>query len=66
MGDLGNMTYGIRANAADVCDVWMKDPMRRHEFGPREIHDIREAVFGLKALLDEYDRRNAPHVVYRR
>lgn len=57
--DIGNLTYGIRDNAKDVCDAFWHHPERRSEFGPREIHDIREAVFGLSALLREIERQEA-------
>jgi hypothetical protein len=53
--DIANMTVGLRLNAKDVCDIWMKSPMRRPEFGPREIHDIREAVYGLSTVLQEIE-----------
>jgi hypothetical protein len=55
--DIGRMTYGLRANAKDVIDIWMMEPHRRPEFSAKEIYDIREAVYGLSALLQEISSR---------
>ncbi len=56
MTDIGNITFGLRANAKDLFDAWMENPLRRSDFGAREIHDIREAVYGLSTLLREIDQ----------
>lgn len=55
-GDIGNMTFGLRANAKDVYDTWMKNPERRKEYGDRERTDIAEAVLCLTTLLREISR----------
>ena len=59
MSDIGNMTYGIRANAKDIIDIWMEKPDRRDEFGAKEIHDIREAIYGLSTLLRVIEKQEA-------
>ncbi len=53
---IGNMTYGLRANAKDVYDIWMHMPLRRADFGEREILDIKEAYLGLGVLLREMEK----------
>lgn len=58
-GDIGSMSFCLRANAKDLCDIWMQDPGRRAEFGDQEIQDIAEAVLGLSTLLREIKRRDA-------
>lgn len=57
--DIGHLTYGIRANAADLCDAYWKQPARRVEFGEQEIRDIREAVLGLWTVLREIEKQEA-------
>ena len=49
--DIGNMTYGLVDNARDLCDIWMKQPERRSEFGDREFKDIAATVLGLSTIL---------------
>lgn len=56
MSDIGNLTYGLRDNAKDVYDIWLRQPWRRAEFGERELQDIREACLGLQVLLREIDK----------
>jgi hypothetical protein len=56
MSDLGNITYGLRANAKDVYDIWMYMPGRRSDFGERELLDIKEAYLGLGVLLREIEK----------
>lgn len=63
MNDIGRMTFGIRANAKDIIDIWMMEPHRRLEFGTKEIHDVREAVYGLSTLLQEIDKSKQPKLV---
>jgi hypothetical protein len=57
--DVGNLTVGLKDNAKDVCDLWMKRPLRRVEFGEQEIRDIREAVLGLWTILREIEKAEA-------
>lgn len=61
--DIGNMSYGLRANAKDLCEIWHRQPVRRADFGPRELLDIRETVLGLQILLREIDKQPALKVV---
>jgi hypothetical protein len=63
MGDIGNMSYGLRANAKDLYDLWLFKPWRREEFGERELLDIRETVIGLQVLLREIDKAKQPKLV---
>lgn len=63
MSDIGNITYGLRDNAKDVCDIWFHQPNRRADFGARELLDIRETVIGLQVLLREIDKQKALKVV---
>lgn len=55
--DVGRMTFGLRANAKDVYDVWMHLPAKRHEFGAGELQDIRETYLALGILLREMDKQ---------
>lgn len=57
MSDIGNMTFGLRDNAKDLYDIWMEQPLRRIEFGEREMHDIREVVLALSTLIRETEIR---------
>ena len=57
--DIGHLTSGIRANAADLCDAYWKQPARRVEFGEQELRDIREAVLGLWTVLREIEKQEA-------
>jgi hypothetical protein len=61
--DIGRMTHGLRDNAKDVYDIWLMQPWRRPEFGPRELLDIRETSFALQILLREIDKQPALKVV---
>jgi len=45
-----NLTYGLRANAHDLHDIWRKAPDRRDEFGATEIAEIEEAKKKLAEL----------------
>jgi hypothetical protein len=54
--DIGRMTHGLRDNAKDVYDIWMHMPLRRADFGERELLDIKEAYLGLGVLLREMDK----------
>lgn len=54
--DIGRMTFGLRANAKDVSEIWFRMPGKRAEFGERELQDIREACLGLQVLLREIDK----------
>jgi hypothetical protein len=56
MTDIGNITYGLRANAKDIFEIWMRQPMRRADFGERELLDIKEAYLGLGVLLREIEK----------
>ena len=56
MSDIGNMTFGLRDNAKDICEIWFRMPLRRADFGERELLDIREAYLGLGVLLREMDK----------
>jgi hypothetical protein len=57
--DIGNLTFGVRDNATDLLEIWMKHPERRKEFGRREINDIAETAIGLNALLDAIKKQDA-------
>lgn len=61
--DIGRMTSGLRDNAKDIFDIWMYQPGRRHDFGPRELLDIRETTIALQVLLREIDKQSALRVV---
>jgi hypothetical protein len=54
--EIGRLTYGLRANAADICEIWFRMPSRRADFGERELLDIKEAYLGLGVLLREMDK----------
>lgn len=54
--DIGNLTFGLRASAKDVCDIWFYMPGRRADFGARELTDIQEAYLGLGVLLREIEK----------
>jgi hypothetical protein len=56
MSDIGNMTFGLRDNAKDIFEIWMRQPMRRAEFGERELLDLKEAYLGLGVLLREIEK----------
>ena len=60
--DIGQLTSGIRMNAADICDLFWHHPERRSEFCEREIKDIQEAVLGLWTLLREIERQERPRM----
>lgn len=61
--DVGQLTHGLRDNAEDICELWLRLPVRRCKFGKRELTDIREAVLGLQVLLREIDKQSALRVV---
>ena len=46
MIEISNLTYGLRDNAQDIYEIWMRQPLRRADFGERELLDIREAYLG--------------------
>jgi hypothetical protein len=54
--DIGNMSYGLRANAKDLYDIWLFQPNRRSDFGERELQDIRETSLALQVLLREIEK----------
>jgi len=49
--DVGRMTKGLRDNAKDIFDIWMFQPSRHVEFGPREIEDLQSALVGIAQIL---------------
>lgn len=55
--DVGRMTKGLRDNAKDLFDIWMFQPSRHVEFGPREIEDIEETIIGLNAVIRQHNRK---------
>lgn len=57
--DIGNLTSGIRMNAADVCDAFWKRPDLRDQFGAQERKDISETVLGLWTILRELEKQEA-------
>jgi hypothetical protein len=61
--DIGRMSHGLRDNAKDLFDIWMYQPGRRTDFGPRELLDIRETTIALQVLLREIDKQSALKVV---
>jgi len=61
--DIGRMTHGLRDNAKDVYDIWLFQPNRRSDFGPRELQDIRETSLALQVLLREIDKQSTLRVV---
>ena len=61
--DIENMSYGLRANAKDLYDIWLMQPWRRRDFGPRELQDIRETSLALQILLREIDKQSTLKVV---
>ena len=56
MTDIGRMSHGLRDNAKDLFDIWMYQPIRRADFGERELQDIRDVVLGLGVLLREIEK----------
>lgn len=56
MDDISNMTFGLRDNAKDICEIWFRMPGRRADFGERELLDIKEAYLGLGVLLREMEK----------
>jgi hypothetical protein len=56
MSDVSNMTFGLRDNAKDICEIWFRMPSRRADFGERELLDIKEAYLGLGVLLREIEK----------
>lgn len=57
--DIGNLTSGIRMNAADFCEAFWKRPDLRNSIGERERRDISEAVLGLWTVLRELEKQEA-------
>lgn len=57
--DIGNMSYGLRANAKDLIEIWMRQPYRRADFGQQEMRDIRETALALQVLIREIDKQEA-------
>jgi hypothetical protein len=53
MTDIGNMTHGLRDNTLDLFEIWITQPERRQDFGPRELQDISDVAATLSALVDE-------------
>jgi hypothetical protein len=47
---IGNMTYGIRANANDLIGIWRNKPWRRDEFGKKEAEELEQAAKQLVGL----------------
>lgn len=58
-GDIGHMSYGLRANAKDLIEIWMRQPYRRSDFGQQEMRDIRETALALQVLIREIDKQEA-------
>jgi hypothetical protein len=54
--DVGELTHGLRNNAKDISDIWMRLPVRRCKFGERELQDIRETSLALQVLLREIEK----------
>jgi hypothetical protein len=54
--DIGRRTFGLRANAKDICDIWFRMPLRRADFDERELLDIQETYLGLGILLREMEK----------
>ena len=40
--DVGNLTHDLRSTAKDICEIWFRMPVRRAEYGEREMLDLRE------------------------
>jgi hypothetical protein len=51
MMDIGHMTWGIRDNITDLCEIWNRNPGDRRKFGEREIRDLQAARLKLSLLL---------------
>jgi len=68
IGDIGNLTYGVRANTTDLAEIFNNAPWRRREFGDQEVADLRETALKLNLLLSAIDvsRQPAPKLVYKR
>ena len=56
LDDIGRLTFGLRANAKDICDIWFRMPRRRADFDERELLDIQETYLGLGILLREMEK----------
>lgn len=57
--DIGHMAYGLRDNAKDLIEIWMRQPYRRSDFGQQEMRDIRETALALQVLIREIDKQEA-------
>ena len=56
LDDIGRLTFDLRANAKDICDIWFRMPLRRADFDERELLDIQETYLGLGILLREMEK----------
>jgi hypothetical protein len=51
MSEIGHMTWGVRDNITDLCEIWTHNPGARRKFGEREIKDLEVARLKLSLLL---------------
>lgn len=62
MSDIGNMTWGVRDNITDLCDIWLSSHFGRRGFGEREVHDLRAAHVKLGLLLSAIEANQTKEV----
>jgi len=54
-GDVGQMTWTIRDNVTELCDMWLQRPWDRKLFGDQELSDLRASYLKLSLLLSAVD-----------
>jgi len=57
-GDVGQMTWTIRDNVTDLCDIWLQQPWNRKLFGEQELRDLRASHLKLSLLLSAVDAKD--------
>lgn len=51
MNDIGNITWAVRDNVTDLCDMYLQRPWDRKLFGEQELRDLNAAHLKLSLLL---------------
>jgi hypothetical protein len=57
--DIGNLTYGIRSNAADLVDACGEESAL-DRIGDREIRDLLDAVADIHKIMSQLLARRGP------
>jgi hypothetical protein len=56
------MTWGIRDNVTDLCDLWLENPLNRSRFGAKEIADLHATHVKLGLLLSAIEANQTKEV----